>query len=114
MDDLAPCVFRSLRRNQPSPPCSDYRAIPALDRYGREGLDDGFDDDMSEGARMRARLEAEAAMDFRDAREGRRRRTRLPGALDGEWQPTRSTRPSQTPCQAPALLSPQRSTPWSP
>lgn len=65
----------------------DYRAIPELDRYDRAGVDDEFEDGMSQGEAVRARMAAEEAMDDRDARDGRKRRgRRLPGALDGETE----------------------------
>lgn len=46
---------------------SDYRAIPALDTYGQEGLDDDDDySELSEGARQ----DAEREMRKREREEG--------------------------------------------
>ena len=55
-----------------------------LDRYEREGIDEGFMEDVTAEAAMGARAAAEEALARRDQREGRvTGRRRLPGALDG-------------------------------
>lgn len=55
-----------------------------LDRYEREGIDEGFVEDITAEQAMGARAAAEDALERRDQREGRvTGRRRLPGALDG-------------------------------
>ena len=56
-----------------------------LDRYEREGIDEGFIDDVTEEERFAARLAAERELQERDALEGRLtgRRRGLPAALEG-------------------------------
>ena len=71
---------------RPFLPCRDYRAMPELDRYDPDAIDDedvGEDVTFEEAAAQRLRAERE--MERRDEREGRApgRRVRLPGALEG-------------------------------
>lgn len=54
----------------PSLWCSDYRAIPHLDTYEAEALDDQVEDDRDSEQRAEDRLAAEAAMARRDATRG--------------------------------------------
>lgn len=62
--------------------CRDYRAIPELDRYEHEGLDE--DEDLSELS-PGARAAAEEEMRRRDREMGAAGRMRR-GLLYGEWR----------------------------
>ena len=63
--------------------CRDYRAIPELDVYDQEGLDD--QDDFSEMS-MGERAAAEREMLKRDHEEGRATGRMRDGILYGEWR----------------------------
>ena len=65
--------------------CSDYRAMPGLDQYETNDLDDEDEHDVTYEEAQAARLQADRELDRRDMREGRAtgRRQRLPEALEG-------------------------------
>ena len=61
-------------------PCSDYRAMPQLDNFDQEGIDDeGSLDEVSAGEAEERRQAAERALQERDRRE----HGDLPGAFAG-------------------------------
>jgi hypothetical protein len=60
----------------------DYEARPGLDTYEAEGIDEGFEEEMTFEEQMEARRRAEEDMEQRDG--GRRRKRALPRALEGE------------------------------
>jgi Mini-chromosome maintenance protein 2 len=63
---------------------SDYRPMEHLDRYENVGIDEDFEEDLTEEEALAARRAAELDLARRDAREGRLAgRRRLPAALDG-------------------------------
>jgi hypothetical protein len=66
-------------------PCRDYEAKSGLDQYEAEGLDEDFEDDMDYAEAAEARRRAEEEIEAREG--GRRRKRRLPGALEGEAAP---------------------------
>jgi DNA replication licensing factor MCM2 len=79
---------------------ADYRPMEHLDRYERDGIDQGFVDDVTEEERFAARLAAERELAARDRFEGvgSVRKGRLPAALaeelegDDEFRPRRRRR----------------------
>ena len=65
--------------------CSDYRAMPGLDKYEPNDIDDEDEHDVTYEEAQAARLRADRELDRRDVREGRAtgRRQRLPEVLEG-------------------------------